>query len=506
MKVGVVLPVYNQDPVYVKEAILSMESQTYRNFTFVIVIDGANQETIDAVYEASTQLTCDYSIINRKENMGFAHSLNEGFSHLTDCTHLTWVSSDNRQLPTFLATLVAQYELAPINTVLVYSLYYAINEKGERYIPEKEWITIMSKQMYRKKEIIMSVCFIGVSFLFTRSAFEQAGGYKVEYGKVADHELWMRLKNFGEFLFLPVPLIEYRHNGAYSLTTQTPPEELFQDSMKASIDNRIMDGDIPKVTVLITAHNHEKYIKQCLDSVLNQTFKSFHVVVAVDASTDSTLGIVVNNFDDSRIIPIMLNKQSKAHALNLGLEYSLGEYILELDGDDWIDPNTLETMVNQMENLPKDVGMAYANRKLWFEQPDGLMYGGPIYPGIVYKDKYEVLSLMQTHCPRLYRKSALRQIGGWQTEIEGEPLHADDYMIFIKMSEQFKLHWIDEPFYHQRRHSNNITTYKKDILNRQFKKVAQEAMNRWGDTARLEFEEADGSVTKINIIRNIVDG
>ena len=497
-----VLPVYNQDPDYVKEAILSIENQTYRNFKFAIVIDGANKETVDAVNEASAQLSCEHTIINRSENLGFAFSLNEGFSKLIDCTHLTWVSSDNRQLPNFLEALVSGYENAPPNTVLVYSMYYPINDKGERYISEDYWHQIMRKQMVRRKEIIMSVCFIGVSFLFTRVAYEKAGGYYLQYGKIADHELWMRLKNFGEFHYIDIPLIEYRHFGAHSITTQTPPEELFQESMKASIDNRRKDGDIPKVTVIVTAHNHEKYINQCIDSVLNQTLKNIHVVVVVDSSTDGTLGIVANNYNDSRLIPLMSTKQSKAHALNLGLNYSLGEYILELDGDDWIDPNTLMTMVNQMDQLPQDVGMAYANRKLWFEQPDGILLGGPIYPGIVYKDKYEVLSLMQTHCPRLYRKSALEQIGGWQTEIDEETLHADDYMIFIKMSERFKLHWINEPFYHQRRHANNITDYKKEVLNKQFKKVAQEAMNRWGDTAKLEYEETNGYLTKINIIRN----
>lgn len=497
-KVGVVLPVYNQEREYLFECVQAIENQKYRNFELVIVIDGANAQTVKAVYEASKLLTCKYTIIHRIFNKGIAHSLNEGFERLLDCALLTWISSDNIQWPNFLEKLVATMKNATPDTVLVYSLYHPIDEKRASRDINNTWYPALTEMMKRPKEEIMLTCFIGASFLFTREAYEQADGYDPKYGLVSDYEFWIRLIPLGEFLFLPEPLMDYRLNRKYSLTTITASEELFLQSMSASIDHRRKNGDIPKVTVIITACNHGNYIKNCIQSVLNQTFSSFQVVAIDVGSTDSTLSEIYS-IHDSRIIPIHISKRTKAEALNIGLQYVLGEYVLELDGDDWLDPSSLEIMVGEMLSLPPNVGLVYANRQVWFEENGGLLEG-PIYKGISYKDKYEVLEKFQTHCPRLYRSSTLKELNGWITTIQGEPLLADDFAMFLRIAEDFELHWVDKDLYHQRRHSTNITIKEKEILNNQFRMIAQESLLRWGNVYEANFEVIDGTITKIMLV------
>lgn len=497
-KVGVVLPVYNQEREYLFECVQAIENQKYRNFELVIVIDGANAQTVKAVYEASKLLTCKYTIIHRIFNKGIAHSLNEGFERLLDCALLTWISSDNIQWPNFLEKLVATMKNATPDTVLVYSLYHPIDEKRASRDINNTWYPALTEMMKRPKEEIMLTCFIGASFLFTREAYEQADGYDPKYGLVSDYEFWIRLMPLGEFLFLPEPLMDYRLNGKYSLTTITASEELFLQSMSASIDHRRKNGDIPKVTVIITACNHGNYIKNCIQSVLNQTFSSFQVVAIDVGSTDSTLSEIYS-IHDSRIIPIHISKRTKAEALNIGLQYVLGEYVLELDGDDWLDPSSLEILVGEMLSLPPNVGLVYANRQVWFEENGGLLEG-PIYKGITYKDKYEVLEKFQTHCPRLYRSSTLKELNGWITTIQGEPLLADDFAMFLRIAEDFELHWVDKDLYHQRRHSTNITIKEKEILNNQFRMIAQESLLRWGNVYEANFEVIDGTITKIMLV------
>ena len=497
-KVGVVLPVYNQERDYLFECVQAIENQKYRNFELVIVIDGANAQTVKAVYEASKLLTCKYSIVHRIFNKGIAYSLNEGFERLLDCALLTWISSDNIQWPNFLEKLVASMKNATPDTVLVYSLYHPIDEKRVSRDINNSWYPALTEMMKRPKEEIMLTCFIGASFLFTREAYEQADGYDPKYGLVSDYEFWIRLMPLGEFLFLSEPLMDYRLNGKYSLTTITASEELYLQSMSASIDHRRKNGDIPKVTVIITASNHANYIKNCIQSVLNQTFSSFHIVALDVGSTDSTLSEIYS-IHDSRIIPIHINKRPKAEALNIGLQYVLGEYVLELDGDDWLDPSSLEIMIGEMLSLPSSVGLVYANRQVWFEENGGLLEG-PIYKGISYRDKYEVLEKFQTHCPRLYRSSTLKELNGWMTTIQGEPLLADDFAMFLRIAENFELHWIDKDLYHQRRHSNNITIKEKEILNNQFRMIAQESLLRWGNVYEANFEVIDGTITKIMLV------
>ncbi|WP_313892439.1 glycosyltransferase [Psychrobacillus sp.] len=386
---------------------------------------------------------------------------------------------------------------ASFGTVLVYSMYQPIDSKGATDSFGESWYDAMFEMMDRPKEEIMLTCFIGASFLFTREAYEKAGGYDPRYGLVQDYEFWIKLMQVGEFLFIHETLMEYRLNGKYSLTTITPLEEIFIESMTASLEHRQKNGDIPKVTVIITAHNHEKYIIECIQSVLNQTYSNFHIVVLDVGSTDQTLKKIYS-VHDTRLIPIHLNKKHKAAALNIGLNYVLGDYVLELDGDDWLDPTALNTMLVQMDSLPQNVGMVFANRKIWFEK-NGLLTEGPVYRGIPSSNKYEVLENFQTHCPRMYRRSALEKLNGWMTSLNGEPLLADDFMMFLRIVEQFDIHWIDEPLYHQRRHNHDITILQKELLNRQFRMVVDEMLNRWGNEYVPEFEEVDGSIIKLTL-------
>ncbi|MCS0543679.1 glycosyltransferase family 2 protein, partial [Aeromonas veronii] len=174
-----------------------------------------------------------------------------------------------------------------------------------------------------------------------------------------------------------------------SLTTITPSEGLILESMRSSIENRIAIGDIPKVSVLLTSYNHSRYIDNAIQSVLNQTFTNFHLVAVDDGSTDGTQGIIYQK-KDSRLIQLFLNHRGKADALNKGLDFCLGDYVLELDGDDWLDPQTLDIMVKEMDKQPPNVGLVYANRKLWYQSGEKLLEG-PIIPGMAYKDKYDVL-------------------------------------------------------------------------------------------------------------------
>ncbi|TQR10334.1 glycosyltransferase family 2 protein [Psychrobacillus soli] len=498
-KVGIVLPVYNQKRDYLIECIQSIEKQTYRNFKLVIVIDGANEETLKATYEASEVLTCSYSIIHRTNNKGIAYSLNEGYEYLLDCPYLTWISGDNRLKPNFLERLVNTMNSVSSNTVLVYSMYQSIDEQGRSDSFGQAWYTSLFNMMNRPKEEIMFTCFIGASFLFRREAYEKADGYDPNYGLVSDYEFWIRLMQLGEFQFIHEILLEYRLNGKYSLTTITPSEELFTKRMSASVNHRQRNGDIPKVTVIITAHNDENYINNCIQSILDQTYSNFHMVVLDVGSTDSTLEKIYS-VHDSRMIPIHLDKRHKAEALNIGLSYVLGEYVLELNGDDWIDPNTLEIMLNKMDTLPSKVGMAFANRQIWVEE-NGQLIKGAVYKGIPSSNKYDVLQNFKTHCPRMYRLSTLKKLKGWMSSLHGEPLLADDFTMFLRMVERFDTHWIDQTLYHQRQHSKNLTILEKEMLNRQTRMVVNETLKRWGDEYVPHFEEVDGNITKLLLIR-----
>lgn len=107
---------------------------------------------------------------------------------------------------------------------------------------------------------------------------------------------------------------------------------------------------MPKVTVLMPVYNGEKYLREAIDSILNQTFTDFEFLIVDDGSTDNSLEII-NSYQDTRINPIKNhNNQGLVYSLNRGLALAKGEYIARMDCDDISLPNRLEKQVNFLDN------------------------------------------------------------------------------------------------------------------------------------------------------------
>ncbi len=100
-----------------------------------------------------------------------------------------------------------------------------------------------------------------------------------------------------------------------------------------------------KVSVIIPVHNSEKYILECLNSVINQTYKNLEIIVIDDKSTDNSINII-KSIKDKRIKLIELEKNSGAAiARNKGIEISTGDYICFLDSDDYWKLKKIEKQV-----------------------------------------------------------------------------------------------------------------------------------------------------------------
>lgn len=111
-----------------------------------------------------------------------------------------------------------------------------------------------------------------------------------------------------------------------------------------------------KVSVIVTAYNIENYIQRCLKSIINQTLKDIEIIVINDGSTDKTL-YKINELAsrDSRIKVIDQNNQGIANTRKNGLNKATGEYILFVDGDDWLEDDALYKLYSKSSNNDLDI-------------------------------------------------------------------------------------------------------------------------------------------------------
>lgn len=109
-----------------------------------------------------------------------------------------------------------------------------------------------------------------------------------------------------------------------------------------------MDKNAPKISVVMSCYNAEKYLRPAIDSILNQTFCDFEFIIWNDGSTDSTEEII-KSYSDSRIRYFYHENTGLGRALNLACKEALGEYIARMDADDIALPNRFEKEVEFLD-------------------------------------------------------------------------------------------------------------------------------------------------------------
>ena len=122
----------------------------------------------------------------------------------------------------------------------------------------------------------------------------------------------------------------------------------------------------PRISIIIPIYNVNKYLRECLDSIINQTLKTIEIICINDGSTDNSLEIIKEYIYDNRIIIINKNNSGYGDSMNQGLNIASGEYIGIVESDDFID-------INMFENLYKitkkgDIDIIRSNFYLYWEK------------------------------------------------------------------------------------------------------------------------------------------
>ena len=117
-----------------------------------------------------------------------------------------------------------------------------------------------------------------------------------------------------------------------------------------------IDMKLPLISVIVPVYNADKYLKKCLDSIINQTYRNLEIILIDDGSTDNS-GKICNEYTkkDGRIIVAHLDNCGVSSARNYGLEIAKGEYIGFVDSDDYISEKMFEILFNVIQNDGSDM-------------------------------------------------------------------------------------------------------------------------------------------------------
>ena len=113
---------------------------------------------------------------------------------------------------------------------------------------------------------------------------------------------------------------------------------------------------LPKISVIVPVYNTAAYLPKCLDSILNQTFRDFELLVVNDGSKDNSQQIIDQYVKkDSRVVSIFKENGGLSDARNVGINQAKGEYIAFIDSDDYIDSKMFEEMITLAEKHQSEI-------------------------------------------------------------------------------------------------------------------------------------------------------
>jgi glycosyltransferase involved in cell wall biosynthesis len=210
----------------------------------------------------------------------------------------------------------------------------------------------------------------------------------------------------------------------------------------------------PLVSIILPVYNCEKYIRKTIDSVLNQSYINYELLIIDDGSSDTTLKIV-DGFKDHRIQVIRFEKnKGLIEVLNYGINIAKGKYIARLDGDDICLPTRLEKQVDWLEKNQKTA--VVATQIIFINEDDETMENWHL--DMQTNTAKEIKKSMLWECCIAHPSVMMRSEIIKQYHYSAKQKHTEDYDLWLQiLSDGYCIEKIPEQLLQYRVHTQSVT-------------------------------------------------
>ena len=209
----------------------------------------------------------------------------------------------------------------------------------------------------------------------------------------------------------------------------------------------------PKISVIMACFNSIFFVSEAVESILNQTFRDFELILIDDGSSDSTLDIIRRyELKDNRIIVIEKQNTGAADSRNKGIFLSRGDWIAILDSDDIALPMRLE---EQFEYAAKNPGVLMVGSDCITIDKEGSPIKKHSYPvnSLQLKNRLRRNMAFPPHSSVLYRADVVKRLGGFNTRF----VRSQDWDLWLRLAEEGQIACLNRPLVKIRKHSSNIS-------------------------------------------------
>ncbi|WAH41135.1 glycosyltransferase family 2 protein [Alicyclobacillus fastidiosus] len=214
----------------------------------------------------------------------------------------------------------------------------------------------------------------------------------------------------------------------------------------------------PSIGVLLSAFNASSFIEMALSSLASQRVAANQVLIIDDGSIDDLSSHIrpwLDRFPNA--VFLKTQSQGKARALNTLLPYVRTDFVLELDADDWLDPNAIGHIKHLVTDVEEDTVLIYGNFRTWRKRTTGDYELTGIRAGHQISTPRELLSYALPLGPRVYRTSSLRAEGGFPVPSFANGRLYEDVLAISNLMQRGEIQYHNFTVYNNLQHGRSIT-------------------------------------------------